>query len=106
MNIARCGEPPRLFDVCKLRQPVMLAVWATHANHSSAFPTRRTTTSIARCVRRAWLCGYDKHAGKDYSHRKHWVMQRLRFLFTSIYAHSEASIPDDDSSECIARSQA
>jgi REP element-mobilizing transposase RayT len=35
---------------------------------------------IARCVRRAWLCGYDAYAGKDYSHRKHWVMQRLRFL--------------------------
>jgi REP element-mobilizing transposase RayT len=35
---------------------------------------------IARCVRRAWLCGYDAYASKDYSHRKRWVMQRLRFL--------------------------
>lgn len=35
---------------------------------------------VARCVRRAWLCGYDAYASKDYSHRKHWVMQRLRFL--------------------------
>jgi REP element-mobilizing transposase RayT len=35
---------------------------------------------VARCVRRAWLCGYDSYAGKDYSHRKRWVMQRLRFL--------------------------
>jgi REP element-mobilizing transposase RayT len=35
---------------------------------------------IARCVRRAWLWGYDAHAGKDYSHRKHWIMQRLRCL--------------------------
>ena len=34
----------------------------------------------ARCVRRAWLCGYDAYAAKDYSHRKHWVVQRLRFL--------------------------
>ena len=35
---------------------------------------------VARCVRRAWLWGYDAYAGKDYSHRKHWVMHRLRFL--------------------------
>lgn len=35
---------------------------------------------VARCVRRAWLWGYDTYAGKDYSHRKQWVMQRLRFL--------------------------
>lgn len=35
---------------------------------------------VARCVRRAWLWGYDAYAGKDYSHRKQWVMQRLRFL--------------------------
>jgi REP element-mobilizing transposase RayT len=35
---------------------------------------------ISRCVRRAWLYGYDSYAGKDYSHRKWWVMQRLRLL--------------------------
>jgi REP element-mobilizing transposase RayT len=35
---------------------------------------------VARCVRRAWLCGYDTYAGKDYSHRKRWVMQRLQYL--------------------------
>jgi REP element-mobilizing transposase RayT len=35
---------------------------------------------VARCVRRAWLWGYDTYASKDYSHRKHWVTQRLRFL--------------------------
>src|SRR5688572_32921068 len=34
---------------------------------------------IARCVRRAWLCGYDAYASKDYSHRRHWIMQRMRF---------------------------
>src|SRR5690242_15667078 len=32
---------------------------------------------IARCVRRAWLWGYDEYAGKDYSHRKAWVLERL-----------------------------
>jgi len=35
---------------------------------------------VARCVRRAWLCGYDSYASKDYSHRKAWVVQRLRCL--------------------------
>lgn len=35
---------------------------------------------VARCVRRAWLWGYDSYAGKDYSHRKAWVLHRLRQL--------------------------
>lgn len=32
---------------------------------------------VARCVRRAWLWGFDEYAGKDYSHRKAWVLERL-----------------------------
>jgi REP element-mobilizing transposase RayT len=32
---------------------------------------------IARCVRRAWLWGMDEYAGRDYSHRKQWVIERL-----------------------------
>lgn len=39
---------------------------------------------VARCVRRAWLWGFDEYAGKDYSHRKEWVLQRLSLL-TSIF---------------------
>lgn len=35
---------------------------------------------IARCVRRAWLWGVDEYAGKDYSHRKAWVIERLQRL--------------------------
>jgi REP element-mobilizing transposase RayT len=35
---------------------------------------------VARCVRRAWLWGYDEYAGRDYSHRKHWILDRLAFL--------------------------
>jgi len=35
---------------------------------------------IARCVRRAWLWGVDEYAGKDYSHRKEWVIDRLAQL--------------------------
>jgi REP element-mobilizing transposase RayT len=35
---------------------------------------------VARCVRRAWLCGVDDYAGRDYSHRKEWVLERLQQL--------------------------
>lgn len=35
---------------------------------------------IARCVRRAWLWGFDEYAGKDYSHRKRWIIDRLAQL--------------------------
>lgn len=40
---------------------------------------------VARCVRRAWLWGFDEYANKDYSHRKAWVMERLAQL-ASIFA--------------------
>lgn len=33
---------------------------------------------VARCVRRAWLCGKDDYTGGDYSHRKAWVLDRLQ----------------------------
>lgn len=35
---------------------------------------------VARCVRRAWLWGVDEYAGRDYSHRKTWVLERLARL--------------------------
>jgi hypothetical protein len=34
----------------------------------------------SRCVRRAWLWGVDEYAGKDYSHRKQWIIDRLQEL--------------------------
>ena len=33
---------------------------------------------VSRCVRQSWLCG--KHNGKDYSHRKDWLLDRLHQL--------------------------
>lgn len=35
---------------------------------------------VSRCVRRAWLWGLDEYAGKDYSHRKQWVTDRIAHL--------------------------
>ncbi len=35
---------------------------------------------ISRCVRRSYLCGYDRNNRVSYEHRKSWVEQRLLFL--------------------------
>jgi hypothetical protein len=43
-----------------------------------------------RCVRRAFLCGVDSVSGRDYSHRKDWIRQRLEFL-TGIFAFDIAT---------------
>ncbi|MGE4350343.1 MAG: transposase [Candidatus Berkiella sp.] len=33
-----------------------------------------------RCVRRSFLCGFDELTQKDYSHRKAWIVDRLKYL--------------------------
>ncbi|MYE12630.1 MAG: hypothetical protein F4X99_13445 [Gammaproteobacteria bacterium] len=34
----------------------------------------------SRCVRRAWLCGYDRVMRRDYSHWKRWLVDRMKRL--------------------------
>lgn len=47
---------------------------------------------VSRCVRRGWLCGFDRVARRDYSHRKDWLIARLLTLgqafAVDIYAYS------------------
>ncbi len=40
---------------------------------------------VSRCVRRAFLWGEDSLTGKNYEHRKAWVVERLAEL-TGIFA--------------------
>ena len=35
---------------------------------------------VSRCVRRSWLCGFDRPTNKNYEHRKQWLLKRLFHL--------------------------
>lgn len=34
----------------------------------------------SRCVRRAFLCGFDTYSGTSYEHRRQWVEDRILLL--------------------------
>ncbi len=53
----------------------------TQPRHSLIDPAATTYYHcIARCVRRAFLCGRDRLTGKSFDHRKGWVVDRLAAL--------------------------
>lgn len=40
---------------------------------------------VARCVRRSFLCGYDNVTNKDFSHRRQWILDRIKHLSKVFY---------------------
>lgn len=42
---------------------------------------------MSRCVRRSYLCGIDNETGKDYSHRKQWIIDKIKHLSSIFSIH-------------------
>ena len=57
-----------------IKRSAQISLEATSFNHC-----------YVRCVRGSFLCGDDHATGKNYDHRKQWLVSRIRFL-SYIYA--------------------
>lgn len=51
------------------------------------YSTTRYYHLMNRCVRRSYLCGTDKETGKDYNHRKQWLVDRIKYLASIFSVH-------------------
>ena len=68
----------------------------TQARKTLVDPTHAASYHcVSRCVRRAWLCGFDDYFGKSFEHRKPWVERRILELgdifACGIYAYAVMS---------------
>ncbi len=45
---------------------------------------------MTRCVRCSYLCGTDSETGKDYNHRKQWLIARMKYLANVFAIHISA----------------
>ena len=45
---------------------------------------------ISRCVRRAYLCGYDVETQRNFEHRKEWLIDKFKDLASIFYINIAA----------------
>jgi len=60
------------------------------SNRYTPEPDDTLNYCLPRCVRRSWLCGWDKYLQKSFEHRKPWVERKIAEL-AEIFACSVLS---------------
>ena len=60
---------------------------------------------MVRCVRRSFLQGFDEYSGKDYSHRKSWVPDKIKLLLEAIAIDISAYANMDNHFHLIVRNR-